>query len=90
MAVLFCCVPLTPPFPLPRPVGGFSEAWGGTSDAEASSLPVALLLRLALAFLAASARLHAHRLPLTTHMKAAQYAADERRCTVSNSWTTHR
>ena len=69
--VLFARMPLTLPLPLPRPVGGFSEAWGGMSDPEACSLPSALLLRLASAFLAAAARLHAHRLLLNAHMKAA-------------------
>ena len=64
--VLFARMPLT--LPLPLPVGGFSEAWGGMSDAEASSLPSTLLLRLASAFLAAAARLHAHRLLLNTHI----------------------
>ena len=88
--VLFARVPLTLPLPLPRPVGGFSEAWGGMSDAEASSLPSTLLLRLASAFLAAPARLHAHRLLLNTHIKAAQHATDEKGCTIRNSWTTQK
>ena len=88
--VLFARVPLTLPPPLPRPVGGFSEAWDGMSDPEASTLPSMLLLRLASAFLAAAARLHAHRLLLNAHMEAARHAADERRCSVSTSWNTQR
>ena len=86
--VLFARVPLI--LPLPRPLGGFSEAWGGMSDAEASSLPSTLLLRLASAFLAAAARLHAHTLLLNAHLKAAQHAADERRCNVSEIQNTRR
>ena len=55
------------------------------SEAEASPLPSTLLLRLASAFLAAAARLHAQKLLLNTHTTGAQHAADARRCTVSTA-----